>query len=261
MAASPLDQSSCPPSPASREAEPVLSPDALMEDTDPFSTRKRPRLDSGNGSLESMAMSASSAPAVDGDDAQPQLAATEPASPAPASRTVTPQTPPPQRPASRVTINMKSPVLANGESTRSISDEPSTPVNGDSEAPDGPPATSNTRTPESRRHVSPETPAQHNKAISITSSPSPTQSIEIEVAEVEDMDQDPSTSNWRSLEEALQAPSVVEEVVQIEDHFSPLESFPRVRRTFDYRESLEDMKHMLERGECASNSPMRVFDS
>jgi ubiquitin carboxyl-terminal hydrolase 34 len=88
-------------------------------------------------------------------------------------------------------------------------------------------------------------PAQVSEAISLASSPA--QSVEIEVAEVEDMDQDPSMSHWRSLQDALRArddPGVV----TIQEQYSLAESFPRLRRNADLKDSVEDIRKMLEKG-------------
>ncbi|TPX26244.1 hypothetical protein DIZ76_011705 [Coccidioides immitis] len=236
MVACPLDVSSCSQLAASKEVDPPLSPNELMEDSDPRSTRKRPRLDSGNDSLESMAMSTHSP--VGGDDDRPSQSNSNPSAPLPpTSRPSTPEFPSPHRPASRVTINMKSPVLSNPQGT--VSDELSIIPSAEAQGHD----------PSSpQRHPPPDVPTQNNKAISITSSPSPTQSVKIEVAELEDIDQSPSTSNWRSLGDALQAPSMVEEVVQIQEQFSPIESFPRVRQSFDNREVIDDIRNVIEKG-------------
>ncbi|WEW57864.1 ubiquitin carboxyl-terminal hydrolase [Emydomyces testavorans] len=211
-----------------------------MEDTDPRSTRKRPRLDSGNGSLESMAMTIHS-PSGGDDDRNQQtnshiVSVSPPATPEPLR---------PQRSSSRVTINMKSPALPNAEAP--TPNPPSTEPDTETQSPDGPISRSNFSLSQ-RDQTALGIPVQNNKAISISSSPSPTQSVEIEVAEVEDMDQDPATSNWRSLEEALQAPSMAEEVVQIQEQFAPVQSFPRIRRSFDPRESIDDIRIMIERG-------------
>jgi ubiquitin carboxyl-terminal hydrolase 34 len=90
---------------------------------------------------------------------------------------------------------------------------------------------------------------QPTTAISITSSPA--QSPEIEVAEVEDMDQDPSTSNWRSLEDALRAPEEPD-VVGIHEEIALADSFPRFRRNLDLREAVEEFAETIEKGELPS---------
>lgn len=189
-------------------------------------TRKRPRLDSGSASRE--VMSAEESPAR--DSASPTANNPDKADEAPASR----------RPASRVTINVKSP-------TRRIMT-----MDGAVDDPEEPPSQedgvkSNT-TPTNSGH--PEntamTGAQSSAAISISSSP--VRSPEIEVAEVEDMDQDPNTSNWRPLGEALRDQTAAEEVVQLHEQMSLTDSFPKFRGNLDLRESVEEIVNMIEKG-------------
>jgi ubiquitin carboxyl-terminal hydrolase 34 len=92
--------------------------------------------------------------------------------------------------------------------------------------------------------------AQSSTAISISSSP--VRSPEIEVAEVEDMDQDPNTSNWRLLGDALRDRSAAE-VVQLHGQLSLADSFPKMRGNLDLRESIEEIVNMIEKGESAIN--------
>lgn len=87
--------------------------------------------------------------------------------------------------------------------------------------------------------------AQLSNAISINSSPS--QSPEIEVAEVEDMDQDPNTSRWRPLGEALQEDSPAD-MVQVHEQFSLVDEFPKLRGNPNLRESLEETIGIIEKG-------------
>lgn len=90
-----------------------------------------------------------------------------------------------------------------------------------------------------------EPDATSANVISISSSPA--QSPEIEVAELEDMDQDPNTSNWRPLEEALrdQAPP---EMAEVEEIVSLVDSFPKVRDKLSARENLNRICIMVEKG-------------
>ncbi|KAL4889224.1 hypothetical protein BDV59DRAFT_187150 [Aspergillus ambiguus] len=210
MAAAPLESSSTPP-----DATPIDStrPSGdFMEETDPQSTRKRPRLDSGSGVRETLSTDEASASRL-----------SEPVSDAPAVTDKEPvQLPTSARPPSRVTINMKSPSM----------DHPPTDLE------DPSPQLSSTLPPGSPD----ETGAHPSNAISVSSSR--TQSPEIEVAELEDMDQDPSASNWRSLDEALRDP----EVVQLHDQPSLIDMFPRLRRDIDAVENLEEIAAILEKG-------------
>jgi ubiquitin carboxyl-terminal hydrolase 34 len=73
-------------------------------------------------------------------------------------------------------------------------------------------------------------------------------SPEIEVADLEDMDQDPNTSNWRPLGEALRDQGAAE-VVQVHERLSLADSFPKIRGNVDLRESLEEIVTMIEKGE------------
>jgi ubiquitin carboxyl-terminal hydrolase 34 len=87
--------------------------------------------------------------------------------------------------------------------------------------------------------------AQSSTAISISSSPS--RSPEIEVAEVEDMDQDPNTSRWRPLGEAVQEQSSAG-IVQVHEQFSLVDHFPKLHGNPDLRESLEETVSIIEKG-------------
>src|SRR5205809_2619585 len=104
MAAAPLESSSIPHCAAS-SLDPSRSHNELMEDTDSQSTRKRPRLDSGNHSLESISMSACTSASSEDQDrvVNGSLVVTSPSG--------SPGAPAPQRPSGRVTINMKSPIF------------------------------------------------------------------------------------------------------------------------------------------------------
>jgi ubiquitin carboxyl-terminal hydrolase 34 len=224
MAGTPLDSSStsAPPGAVSPE-EPPRSYDDPMEDIDPQNTRKRPRLDSGSPSREAMATEESPAR----DSASPAALTSEEAREAPASR----------RPASRITINMKSPTRP-AISMDGATDGPEEP------SPEEDEVKSNVAPPDVDHLDNPTmTGAQSSTAISVTSSP--VRSPEIEVAEVEDMDQDPNTSNWRSLGEALRDQN---EVVQLHEQMSLTDSFPKFRGNLDLRESLEEIVNMIEKG-------------
>lgn len=211
MAAAPLDSSSTPPRLRSTESS-TYACDDPMEDNELQETRKRPRLDSGSGACESMSF-----------DQPPTGLTPDPVAVAPAAADQSPSTP--SRSASRVAINMNSTAPAE------LAPGPSDAV------------------PEEPIPVLPEqivnTGAHSSTAISISSST--TQSPEIEVAEVEDMDQDPATSNWKSLEEALRD-RAAPKVVQLQEPLSLTELFPKLSGTSDLRESLEEICSMIEKG-------------
>ncbi|KAL1967875.1 hypothetical protein VTN77DRAFT_2564 [Rasamsonia byssochlamydoides] len=227
MAGTPLDSSSTstPPGAVSPDGPP-RSYDEPMEDIDPQATRKRPRLDSGSASRG--AMSTEESPAR--DSASPTAYNLEEAAEAPASR----------HPASRVTINMKSPT------------RPVRTMDGAMDDPEEPPSqedgVKSNITPPDVDHPENNTAmtgAQSSAAISISSSP--VRSPEIEVAEVEDMDQDPNTSNWRPLGEALRDQNAAE-VIQLHEQMPLTDSFPKLRGNLDLRESVEEIVNMIEKG-------------
>ncbi|KAJ5151117.1 uncharacterized protein N7482_010369 [Penicillium canariense] len=204
--------------------EPTRPLSASMEDLDPERVQKRPRLDSGSGDSSSVSIGAATAAAA-------AAAAGTPAAPASEMDTTSDQA----FPASKVTINMKSPTskMANDTNTYSL----------------GPPGT--TACPDS-----PEPDATPINVISISSSPS--QSPEIEVAELEDMDQDPNNSNWRPLEDALQdnAPS---EVVEVQDLAPLVDSFPRVRENISAQDSLNRISAIIQKGKLCTPTNWGFF--
>jgi ubiquitin carboxyl-terminal hydrolase 34 len=99
-------------------------------------------------------------------------------------------------------------------------------------------------TPPPQSDPDPDPDAQLDNVISISSSP--IHSPEIEVAELEDMDQDPNTSNWRPLEEALrdQPPP---EVIEVDDMLTLVDSFPRVRERMSSHENLQMIIMMIDK--------------
>ncbi|EED21875.1 ubiquitin C-terminal hydrolase, putative [Talaromyces stipitatus ATCC 10500] len=221
MAGTPLGSSSTstPPGAASPE-DPTRPYDEQMEDIPPQITRKRPRLDSGADSRESMSTGES-----------------------PVQQSASPRTPNDQelsssQTLSRVTINMKSPSQP-GVSIQDISSAEEFPREEDGIELDTTDIT--IQQPEDTLMAG----AQSSTAISISSSPS--RSPEIEVAEVEDMDQDPNTSRWRPLGEAVQEQSSAE-IVQVHEQFSLADQFPKLRGNPDLRESLEETASIIEKG-------------
>lgn len=134
------------------------------------------------------------------------------------------------RPSNKMTINVKSP-------ESDMAAEPAQP----------PPAHPGTVS----RNQSPEPDATSARAISLSSSPA--QSPEIEVADLEDMDQDPNTSSWRPLEEALrdEAPH---EVLTVEEMTSLVDSFPRVREKLSARENVQVICMLVEKGREPASS-------
>lgn len=189
-----------------------------MEDPDPQATRKRPRLDSGTRVGESLSIDA---------------CATPPAAPA-SDMDVTPDS---ARP-SKVTINVKSPTIDMTSDPSPSSTQPLPPA-----ASPQPSTTDNTdMTP--------------SNVISIASSPA--QSPEIEVAELEDMDQDPNTSNWRPLEEALRG-RAVSDVVEVEDDpddpLALIDIFPKLYDDEEARRTLQRIIIMVEKSKLSFSAP------
>ena len=220
MAAAPLESSSTTP-PDVKSIDSTRSPGDPMEDNDPHSTRKRPRLDSGSGIRENWS-SDKTDPARMSDQASDAPAATE--------RETLAST----RPASRVTINVKSPTTTTA---------PADDMASVSAVPEDPPAAQPDPTGPSQTAEDVGTHA--SKAISLSSSPA--QSPEIEVAELEDMDQDPNTSNWKPLGEALGDG----DVVQLQDQPPLTETFPKLRPDHDIRDNLEEICTIIEKGKGA----------
>lgn len=207
MAAAPLDSSSTPPDAISTDStRPLGHP---MEESDPQSTRKRPRLDSGSRACELWSAS--------NETAASRLPDHIPDAPATTAQEASPSS----RPASRVAIKLKSPTPDNMASVPEVS-----PVSGDLPAPSAGVAGVDVST-----------------AISLSSSPA--QSPEIEVADLEDMDQDPNTSSWKSLGEAMREPETPD-VVQLQ---APLtDAFPRIHMGNELRENLEEICAIIEKG-------------
>ena len=231
MAAAPLDSSSTPPGAAA--STPAASSDQMhfhddsMEDTNPQSTRKRPRLDSGSGACESWSTdemsgrTVSSATAADGEDSaadhEPSVSS---------------------RPANRVTINTKSPTTGSGQPSVDNFDGPAT----SSSSPTAPHQASDTAPPAQSADFG----AHSSNAISLSSSPA--QSPEIEVADVEEGDQDGNTSNWKPLGEALRDRMTPPEVVQLHTQLSLTEAFPKLQENLGLRENLEEICNIIEKG-------------
>ncbi|KAL4777550.1 hypothetical protein BDW60DRAFT_202441 [Aspergillus nidulans var. acristatus] len=211
MAAAPLESSSTPPDATSTDTTRSLGDS--MEEIDPQSTRKRPRLDSGSGACESLPTP---------DEASAPLPETAPDAPAIADQ----EAAVPNRPASRMTINMKSPTSADKQPT-ATEDTPTEGPDADADA--------SART----------TGGQPLNVVSLSSSPA--QSPEIEVAELEDMDQDPNTTNWKSLGEALRDP-LVADVVQLREQVHLPDSFPVLDQDREPRENLEEICLYIEKG-------------
>ncbi|KJK61380.1 protein of unknown function DUF3517 [Aspergillus parasiticus SU-1] len=215
MAAAPLESSSTPLDPISTDS--TRSPGDSMEESDPQSTRKRPRLDSGSGIRQPWSSNEVSAS---------RLPERTPDAPA----TTEQEAPTSTRPASRMTINTKSPVADNMTSTPK--DTPADQSNAHSPAPSAD-----------------DVGARPSNVISLLSSPA--QSPEIEVAELEDMDQDPSTSSWKPLGEALGD----SEVVQLHEQAHLTDNFPKFRSDLDLRDNLEEIGAIIEKGSPPEATP------
>jgi ubiquitin carboxyl-terminal hydrolase 34 len=231
MAGTPLDSSSTstPPGAVSPEDSTRMHGEYL-EDTESESTRKRPRLDRGRVSGEAMS--------TEGASPVPQAA-----SPKTPDRNDRPSV---QRPSSRVTINMKSPSQAMA-STQDLLLTGGLPEREDETQSEV------ANTPTTPTEDATMAGAHSSTAISITSSPA--QSPEIEVADLEDMDQDPNTSQWRPLGEALREQNTTG-VFEVHEPFSLADQFPKLRGNPDLRESLEETVSMIEKGRQA---PLLVF--
>lgn len=208
MAAAPLESSSTPPDATTTDStRPSGEP---MEDIDPQSTRKRPRLDSGSGACESLPAPTDTSSST-----------SQPAPDAPAIADL--KAPVPNRPASRMAINMKSPTITENipsATEEALIDEPYA----DTAQPSG---------------------EQPMNVVSLSSSP--TQSPEIEVAELEDMDQDPNTTSWKTLGEALRDP-LVPDVVELREPLYFPDSFPTLDQDREPRENLEEICAIIEKG-------------
>ncbi|PYH45847.1 putative ubiquitin C-terminal hydrolase [Aspergillus saccharolyticus JOP 1030-1] len=212
MAAAPLESSSTPPDITSTDTTRPFGDS--MEDNDPQSTRKRPRLDSGSGACESWT--------VPNDTSASQIS--NHITDAPATLGV--EASPSSRPASRVTINVKSPIS-------------------DIMAPT--PSESPTKQAGPTSAVAPTDGTGVDAPAAISLSSSPAQSPEIEVADLEDMDQDPNMSSWKPLGEAMREPATPE-VVQLHNQLSLIDTFPKLRPGTDSRESMEEISVVLEKG-------------
>lgn len=89
--------------------------------------------------------------------------------------------------------------------------------------------------------------------ISVSSSPSSPRSPEIEVAEPEDINQDPNTSNWKSLGQAVWDQDEPE-VIEIQDVPPLSETFPKVHTEMTPRENFKALGDMLEHGNMGLHS-------
>ncbi|PYH95762.1 ubiquitin hydrolase [Aspergillus ellipticus CBS 707.79] len=224
MAAALLESSSTPPD-AAISTDSTRPPSHPMEESDPQSTRKRPRLDSGSGACESWSASTETSPSRPSDQFPDAPATTgQDASPSPSPT------------ASRVVIKLKSPVAGNMDMA-AAPDDPAADL-----PMAGPPVPS-----------ADETGADASTAISLSSSTA--QSPEIEVADLEDMDQDPNTSSWKTLGDAMREP-MTPEVVQLHDQQPLTDSFPRLHTGHELRENLEEICVIIEKG---SQHDMTVF--
>lgn len=240
MAAAPLDSSSTPPGAAAAESDQTRFHGDPMEDTDPQSTRKRPRLDSGSRVCESWSTdemsgrtAAATAPVTAADGAADQEASAAAAS----------------RPASRVTINVKSPTTGSRELESGPVDDPATSSSSSTTLPDQSSSAGGAPPTQSQSADTSNTAAGQasNNAISLSSSP--VQSPEIEVADVEDVDQDTNTtSTWKPLGEAMRD-RVTPEVVQLQDQLSLTDTFPKLHEHLGLRENLDEVCAIIEKGE------------
>lgn len=173
----------------------------------------------------------------------------------------------PPRPSSRVTINMKSPSSETAQSQATPEDGEATASSTEKQAPaietgnnvskpelepipqlDGESAVFQTSSNPTVNHDIHSSIPMERTTIVIPDSPSSAASVEIEVADPEDMDQDPATTSWRPLDDAIRAPREPE-VVQIHEETSLAEAFPNFRAAYNIRECVLDMKAAMERGQ------------
>lgn len=183
-----------------------LNEDSLrdsMEDLDPQATRKRPRLDSGSRVSESLSVDgmsrSASAPASEMDED-------------------------PARPASKVTINMKSP-----------------PSPAALELP-----TTESELPNNAPELQADSDAASANVISIHSSSSQG-SPQIEVADLEDMNQESNHTNWKPIAEAINEQGDME--VEAPDIEPLADSFPKLHEDMRPRDNLKAIGDMIEHGE------------
>ena len=169
----------------------------LMEDADPFCTRKRPRLDSGERAHRSM-----SADPLGATPSNAGLATASATSPIVQDASQTSEAsdglPPLTLTPSKVTINVREPTT-NKSPTRQAHTDVVASIRGggggDEYSATHPISPSNVGFPS-------------GKAISIASSPP--RSPEIEVAEIEDMNDDAGETRWKSLADATTATGATE---------------------------------------------------
>lgn len=179
-----------------------------MDDLDPQATRKRPRLDSGSRVSPTLSL-----------DGTSRTASVAPASDMDEASDS-------GNPVNKVTINTKSPL---------------SPM-----APDLPP--SDAGLSGSDLELLPDTDTAPNpNPISLSSSPSSSRSPQIEVAEPEDINQDPNTSNWKSLGQVVRDQDEPE-VIEIQDVAPLSDSFPKVHTEMTPRENFKALGDMLEFG-------------
>ncbi|EGD93595.1 ubiquitin carboxyl-terminal hydrolase [Trichophyton tonsurans CBS 112818] len=182
----------------------------------------------------------------------------------------------PPRPSSRVTINMKSPSSETAQSQATPEDGEATASSTEKQDPaiesgnnvskpelepipqlDGESAVFQTSSNPAVNHDIHSSIPMERTTIVIPDSPSSAASVEIEVADPEDMDQDPATTSWRPLDDAIRTPREPE-VVQIHEETSLAEAFPNFRAAYNIRECVLDMKAAMERGTIRDRS---VFDA
>lgn len=257
-----------------------------MEDPDPQSTRKRPRLDSGSYSHDVMSMSTHSPAPTDADHSagvppstshnndnivsdNPIATASGTKTPPTTASTAIPESPSFPRSSSRVTINMKSPTVSGENNTHtngfSLPDQSSgidgtttTTINSSGTGKDAsttegnnnaeilPDAEANGEHDLSGSEGGGGVPVNPSAPISVSSSPA--RSVQIEVAELEDMYQQPGTSNWRTLEDAIRQPQEPD-VVEIQEQISLPDTFPCFRRNYTISESMVEIRNIIEKGE------------
>jgi len=183
----------------------------LMEDADPSSTRKRPRLDSGDRAHRSM-----SADPLGATPSNAGLAKASAISPDGQSALQSPEAgdglPPLALTPSKVTINVREPTTNNSPTRQTTHSDTVSSIRGgdggDEPSAPRPISSSNVGSPSA-------------KPISVASSPP--RSPEIEVAEIEDMNDNAGETRWKSLANAT-APASAKEAMAV--HALLLDQFP-----------------------------------
>lgn len=216
-----------------------------MEEGDSHITRKRPRLDSGDRTRQTMSADRALAALGDANPQEldsPQQGNHTEVSTSSSDVTVAQssrETPPLQHSSSKVTINTRSPLLPSSSQQSAIAPDP---TSGDAHRPE---ESSAEVSPSKKMENPTDMPTQISEAISISSSPA--QSPEIEVAEVEDMDQDSDTTKWTSLANVVKSSNSQEIEVGGEPPWI-WETFPLAKHNVGPQKAIDIIAMRIEKG-------------